>query len=94
MSEELTAPELDSINTRLCVDLVAVQIERDRLRETIKQMRDACVCTRGTNGFDYSENHPKMGKPKPGARWLTPNDLAVVAGFSEISESLKVRGQE
>lgn len=53
----------------------------------LEHTSDFCLCDRNTNGFDYSELHPHMGKPKPGARWLTP---CVVA-----EEALsKIRGEK
>lgn len=43
----------------------------------LKHSKDFCLCRRvKTTGFDYSEEHPRMGKPKTGARWLTPFDLS------------------
>jgi hypothetical protein len=63
--------------------------ENDRLRPIIDalieviEMQDAgletsgrhCLCVRNTWGFDYCESHKILGKPGPGKRWLTPNDV-------------------
>jgi hypothetical protein len=59
-----------------------MQRERDLLKEVNKELVKAidhtsefCVCKRNTFGFDYHEDHPTMGKPKSGSRWLTPKDF-------------------
>ena len=44
------------------------------LREALKHTNEFCLCKRNTYGFDYHEDHPVMGKPKSGSRWLTPRD--------------------
>lgn len=57
----------------------AVSLLLPRLEEaekTIKQMRDHCLCHRNIKGFDYGEDHKNLGKPVPGARWLTPKNIA------------------
>lgn len=45
------------------------------LREALKHTNEFCLCKRNTYGFDYHEDHPVMGKPKSGRRWLTPRDF-------------------
>lgn len=48
--------------------------------EALEEVNRHCVCDRfKTKGFDYGEAHPLMGKPKAGARWLTPQDIARAA---------------
>lgn len=54
------------------LDGVAVAPAADKLLE---QLRNTCICDRNTYGFDYGETHPKLGKPGPGKRWLTPTDI-------------------
>lgn len=61
---------------RLWEETCHQSMEIDDLLKTIRQMSDSCLCSRNTVGFDYGEIHPKLGKPKAGARWLTPVDLA------------------
>ncbi|MBP6738769.1 MAG: hypothetical protein KA146_02210 [Leptospiraceae bacterium] len=46
----------------------------NELREALKHTNEFCLCKRNTYGFDYHEDHPVMGKPKSGSRWLTPRD--------------------
>lgn len=46
----------------------------NEFREALKHTNEFCLCKRNTYGFDYHEDHPVMGKPKGGARWLTPRD--------------------
>ena len=48
---------------------------RDVAVPAMSTAQDHCLCTRNTYGFDYSEIHPHLGKPGPGKRWLTPNDV-------------------
>lgn len=51
-------------------------IERLRSAEkALNKCKEHCLCERNTEGFDYREAHRHLGKPKPGARWLTPWDL-------------------
>jgi len=38
-----------------------------------------CLCERNIEGFDYGQEHPKMGKARIGARWLIPSDVARTA---------------
>lgn len=48
--------------------------------EALEKIQMHCVCHRFTTlGFDYDEIHEKLGKPKLGARWLTPLDLSIEA---------------
>lgn len=49
------------------------------LRDAVKHTEDFCLCSRNIIGFDYGEIHPLKGKPKAGARWLTPRDVAIAA---------------
>lgn len=49
--------------------------EIQMLRGVLDEIKDHCVCERDTYGFDYHETHKKLGKPKSGARWLTPIDI-------------------
>lgn len=48
--------------------------ESKKLKNAIDHINSFCLCERNTYGFDYSEKHPHMGKPKGGARWKTPRD--------------------
>lgn len=58
----------------------------------LKHTEEFCLCTRNTKGFDYGEAHPEMGKPKIGARWLTPRDTAEKA-LAQLNVALeKERG--
>lgn len=45
------------------------------MRSAIDHTNEFCICKRNTYGFDYHEEHPIMGKPKSGSRWLTPRDF-------------------
>lgn len=57
------------------------------LLDAVQFTRDYCVCERfKTKGFDYGEEHKRMGKPKEGARWITPQDKAKFA----LAESAKI----
>lgn len=49
--------------------------EHDDMRDLLERCKDHCLCDRSTRGFDYGEHHLQLGKPKPGARWLTPTDM-------------------
>lgn len=62
--------------------LIAALREADRALET---MQKHCVCDRNIIGFDYGETHKNLGKPRAGARWLTPDDIARSA-HAKISE--------
>jgi len=55
------------------VDLLEKVIERMEIKT--KDASDHCLCHRNIKGFDYSEEHPNLGKPAIGARWLTPRDI-------------------
>lgn len=59
---------------KTCEDLIEEFANEIRI-ETLKEAAEHCLCTRNTYGFDYAEIHDKLGKPKVGARWLTPSDL-------------------
>jgi hypothetical protein len=65
--------------SQLLGEIDTLGAENARLREALNQCGQHCLCTRNTPGFDYGEVHKKLGKPKIGARWLTPNDIIVVA---------------
>lgn len=43
--------------------------------EALEHTDKFCLCSRLTKGFDYSEKHPRQGKPGIGKRWLTPRDV-------------------
>ena len=43
--------------------------------ELLKRIHKTCLCTDATRGFDYGENHKRLGTAGPGKRWLTPRDL-------------------
>ena len=70
--------------THMIVDLrtqLATQSQEiARLRERVGKLRAGlagaskhCLCERfGPKGFDYGETHALLGRPKVGARWLTP----------------------
>jgi hypothetical protein len=55
-------------------------LKRERvLRDACEHTHKFCLCDRNTKGFDYGESHRYMGKPKVGARWLTPDDVCSAA---------------
>lgn len=45
------------------------------LKDLVEHVNSFCLCERNTYGFDYSEKHPNIGKPRGGARWKTPRDF-------------------
>ncbi len=47
----------------------------DEMEIVLHRIDKACLCTRGTKGFDYGEKHLTLGKPEMGARWLTPRSM-------------------
>ena len=55
----------------------AIIDENERLREALEYMDKSCLCERfKTKGFDYGQNHKRMGKCDAGGRWITPRDKA------------------
>lgn len=48
----------------------------DKLVEALENVEKACLCTRQTYGFDYSDNHEYIGKAGGGKRWNTPDVIA------------------
>lgn len=56
-------------------ELEELRAENARLIEALKESAQHCLCERETPGFDYGEVHRKLGKPRMGARWMTPLDL-------------------
>jgi aspartate oxidase len=51
------------------------------LSEALEYVSQACLCDRYTarrehKGFDYGQDHPRMGKAKSGSRWVTPSHRA------------------
>lgn len=63
----------------------------NELREALKHTNEFCLCKRNTYGFDYHEDHPVMGKPKSGSRWLTPRDYNKDA-LTKADQMLKEMG--
>ena len=63
--------ERDSLKEKL----QAAEAECAGYRKALKLAGEHCICSRNTYGFDYSEEHIKLGKPKSGVRWLTPLDI-------------------
>lgn len=43
-----------------------------KYEELISHIHGSCLCERSTNGFDYHETHPKLGRAE--GRWKTPCD--------------------
>lgn len=48
--------------------------------DSLKYVNNACQCkrfnrSREYKGFDYGEEHSKLGKPSVGSRWKTPCDF-------------------
>jgi hypothetical protein len=47
--------------------------------ELLKKIHKTCLCSQSNPiGFDYGEQHSRLGKAGPGKRWLTPRDLIQV----------------
>ncbi len=64
-----------------------------QVREDITYARKACLCKRFSRwkeyrGFDYGQDHRKLGKCEAGARWLTPSDklLFTIGGIDKVLE--------
>lgn len=55
-------------------DLLKLCEASEVMREELEELKQVCICTRNTKGFDYGEKHLILGKPKVGSRWLIPND--------------------
>jgi hypothetical protein len=78
IEEFISAPELADLHEE---QTAALQKENKRLREALKYVDKACLCERFPTrkmkkGFDYHEQHPRMGECSGGSRWLTPRDKA------------------
>ena len=63
--------------------------------DALKYIEGACQCKRLNRwkeykGFDYGEEHSKLGKPGPGQRWKTPSDyIKDTKLISRLEESVK-----
>lgn len=44
-----------------------------KLENLVSSISESCLCERNTYGFDYHENHPRLGKTS--GRWKTPRSL-------------------
>ena len=78
--------ESKEMSIQFCADMKDALIELStltakvkRYEDVIKKMADHCLCERSQFGFDYHEKHERLGLPKSGSRWLTPNDIARAA---------------
>ena len=69
-------------------ELLLEKSKSQRLLEALETAQKHCLCTRNTPGFDYHEEHKKLGMPKSGARWWTPSDV-VKQAISEYKEGEK-----
>lgn len=58
------------------------------LAGALEHIKKACLCERGTGGFDYGDVHPQLGEhPRVGARWITPHGTCEAA----LTETLPTR---
>lgn len=74
-----TAEELHRYVTLTAKERDAWRDQAQKLKAALEKANEACLCTRNTIGFDYSETHRRMGKARVGARWLTPRDMIGIA---------------
>lgn len=62
--------------------LAMIEERNEKLRvaeKALDTIRKCCLCDRDTKGFDYHEEHPRLGKAKSGSRWLAPEIIAIEA---------------
>lgn len=65
--------------------LAHAQAEIKILNTALQRIENSCLCERfKTDGFDYGEDHKKLGKPSSGCRWLTPLDIIQAAKTSRM----------
>lgn len=55
-------------------------------------LKNTCLCTRNTHGFDYGEIHPNLGKCGVGQRWSQPHEQIEL--LEKKFELLKTQKQE
>lgn len=70
-------------------------VSRDAMIEKLEKMlidiKESCLCERfKTKGFDYGEDHKRMGKPEFGARWVAPRERIFLM-LTELEEWKKTR---
>jgi hypothetical protein len=63
--------KIDSLRSRVEAQEGQIKLAKAALEKTSEH----CLCDRSLPGFDYSENHKRLGMPRSGARWLTPRDI-------------------
>lgn len=59
-------------------DYLVLSAQVNELVEAMETAHRHCVCHRNMKGFDYGEEHPRLGKPQTGSRWLTPRDILML----------------
>ena len=47
-------------------------------KEALEYVGKACLCTRNTPGFEYSQNHKRLGKAGAGQRWVEPREKVLL----------------
>ena len=62
-------------------------------QKALKNCYDACLCERRTEGFDYGDVHPTLGKCGPAKRWAMPDEI-IREAERDIKKALTDTGEK